>query len=606
MGSFILLMGAGASVPAGIPQATKFVEALEEYLLKKEEKEEELVEAFKYVLSSLHGQVIDIELLLTTLGELPKDTPKAFFCPILEYYAKKVIRERCSFVSPNDVRYLVPLIKLFLSYIPTLDIFTLNYDPCIEIVCDDLEIRCIDGFDSTWSPPLFEQEGTSNDPIIRLYKLHGSILWYKRLNHSKFRFVKIPVFPLTQRYRYFTQEAVSEVMIYPEKDKDISSDIFGALLQMFRKRLNEVSICIAIGYSFRDEHIKGCVEETMYSNDSLEIVIVNPNAENIRQNFSKELKNRIKSIPKRIKDLNLLEELMQILGNKSFYKDNSKKISNVTQKASVGCWGVAVNPNNTNIALITQSAFKSYTTGVIYQVDMSTTPWNYSQIRTEPELEGPRYIIFEKENTALVTEFLVNGREGKGRISRINLLPVQGKYKVEPIVSGLKWPVGIALTYDPDIVLITEATQLCQLHLTKKEITRLHPANRTHFFNLFGVVIEEPDTIILLESGIWRDNGIGQLLRMNLKSREITFIRLLEFPYASGLAMDRKNKTIFITQASSQGKVLKVDLKNNAITSIAEGLNNPSMITIVNDGTEAIVSTHDGLRKISLGSGKGS
>jgi SIR2-like domain len=58
-----------------------------------------------------------------------------------------------------------------------LNIFSTNYDVCIELLCKSRrnKKKYVTGFNPTWNPQVFEESETD----IRLYKLHGSVTWYK-------------------------------------------------------------------------------------------------------------------------------------------------------------------------------------------------------------------------------------------------------------------------------------------------------------------------------------------------------------------------------------------------------------------------------------------
>jgi SIR2-like domain len=82
------------------------------------------------------------------------------------------------YFTKNDIstEYLDPLLK-FLNVCSPLNIFSTNYDVCIELLCKSRrnKKKYVTGFNPTWNPQVFEESETD----IRLYKLHGSVTWYK-------------------------------------------------------------------------------------------------------------------------------------------------------------------------------------------------------------------------------------------------------------------------------------------------------------------------------------------------------------------------------------------------------------------------------------------
>ena len=127
-----------------------------------------------------------------------------------------------------------------------MDIFTLNYDGTVEIFCDKHGISYSDGFDPDWHPDAFKAAK------IRIYKLHGSVYLLK----SEFgKIIRIPVKSLPIRQvKYWTDENISEMMIYPALQKDKQSDIYLWLSRTFMDKLSAANTLVVIGYSFRAEN----------------------------------------------------------------------------------------------------------------------------------------------------------------------------------------------------------------------------------------------------------------------------------------------------------------------------------------------------------------
>jgi hypothetical protein len=67
-----------------------------------------------------------------------------------------------------------------------LDIISLNYDTCIEQFCNVHKMTYQDGFDLYWNPETFNRDETE----IRLYKLHGSVIWYQS---DRCTYIKLPI-----------------------------------------------------------------------------------------------------------------------------------------------------------------------------------------------------------------------------------------------------------------------------------------------------------------------------------------------------------------------------------------------------------------------------
>jgi hypothetical protein len=288
----IFLLGAGASRKAGVPLVHEFITEFRATLNTTDQRTvDELVNR---LLPAAAGGVVDVELLLDALEKVQnlRSDPVAALVgrntvdiadpdelERLSDSLKRYIRQRCSQdITPDNVRYLVPILDLA-RINGTLDIFSLNYDMCIEMVAEDQRMRYTDGFDLVWAPERLDESGTVEVPLLRLYKIHGSVVWYRR---SDFRYVKIPLLPTGEPIRYFTHEPVLEMMLYPALTKAGAAGPYQELLHRFRSILSTATTLIVVGYSFRDEPIRTLIQEVATGNASLTVLLVAPDAEAIR------------------------------------------------------------------------------------------------------------------------------------------------------------------------------------------------------------------------------------------------------------------------------------------------------------------------------------
>ena len=139
--------------------------------------------------------------------------------------------------------------------------FTINYDTLLEDALALQKYIVSDGFSggavAFWNP---ENEFTKEKVIpntVNLYKLHGSIDWYRDEEHGLVR----------TRYgtRYLSNP--SDIMIYPQATKYVETqkDPFACLFAGFRNSLGskEDNILITCGYSFGDDHINAEIEAAL-------------------------------------------------------------------------------------------------------------------------------------------------------------------------------------------------------------------------------------------------------------------------------------------------------------------------------------------------------
>ena len=282
----VFFLGAGASVAAGVPDTYAFVK---EYLdsLQEAEKKRTIEEIIR-TLKQWKGTEIDIELLLETLTKLKdKDLD-----PVLQFYPRKdfslsgydekepLIDSLKDFiktkgiVSEEKVQYLQPLLA-FIEETPPLDIISVNYDTSIEQFCNIHKLTYQDGFEVHWNPKSFHKDHTE----IRLYKLHGSVMWYQT---DRGDYIKLPVMTGESKIQLITGEKAENLMLYPMQKWDYAEPFLELSVEI--KRLLESDACkflIVAGYSFRDEHIIRILWDSARKNRNLRVILIDPKAYNI-------------------------------------------------------------------------------------------------------------------------------------------------------------------------------------------------------------------------------------------------------------------------------------------------------------------------------------
>lgn len=279
----VFFLGAGASVKAGVPDTFSFVD--EFVCAITDEREKSTVLRIIKTLEDWRKSKIDIELLLETLTKLQNKQSE----PLLLFYEDKkfilegelekqpIIRRLKDFikskaiVSEEKVDYLKPMLGFVEEYRP-LDIISLNYDTCVEQLARVSRLTCQDGFDSEWKPEVFDLEG--ND--IRLYKIHGSILWYET---DSANYIKVPVMSEASEIKLFSGEKAQNLMLYPMQKMGYSEPLLELLVRT--KKILESKECeflVVVGYSFRDDHIVKIVLDSARKNRNLHIVLIGPNA----------------------------------------------------------------------------------------------------------------------------------------------------------------------------------------------------------------------------------------------------------------------------------------------------------------------------------------
>lgn len=294
----IFFLGAGASVEAGGKGVVDLVFDFMNWLKPKSEPDFNVVEKIiaeldEWIAEQKIRRKVDIELLLDAIEKLEnaqKDILLKFYDNkefILSNFkgdkhlsseVKLFIREKC-FISKEKTNYLKPVLP-FVNRYNSLDIFSTNYDNCIEEFCDAQGIKCVDGLDASgWNVEIFR----NLDEGIRLYKLHGSIIWRQT---KEGEYVRFPARATDESI--LTSSGITAVpfILYPGKKLEYSESGIDTLVEL-KKQLRHIRHVFVIGYSFKDEHITRLFQYAAKRNRKLVLFLISPSAYQI---YDQELK----------------------------------------------------------------------------------------------------------------------------------------------------------------------------------------------------------------------------------------------------------------------------------------------------------------------------
>jgi uncharacterized protein YbcI len=294
----LFFFGAGASVKAGVPDTFGLVNKFKEtiasnpYELKAVEKILEILTLWKKE-QGKDAPEVDVELLLETLERLEtKDQDILIkFHTITDYalsgyVAKNPLKDQLKdliksvgVVKASNVRYLEPLLG-FIEESKPLDVFSVNYDTAVEQFCNVYKREYVDGFDLYWNRKSFER----TDVDIRLFKLHGSILWYRT---DRGYYVKLPTKIEKATTELITGEKAVSLILYPIRKWDYAEPLLELLLKL-KEKLEVAKFAIVVGYSFRDDHIKRIFWDAARTNKDLVMIFISPNSNEIYENKLKD------------------------------------------------------------------------------------------------------------------------------------------------------------------------------------------------------------------------------------------------------------------------------------------------------------------------------
>jgi len=161
-------------------------------------------------------------------------------------------------------------------------VFTTNYDPAIEDLCEGAADRydLIDGFFHDvaakaylWRRSQFDQyPGPESKKHVVLFKVHGSTSW-----------TKTPRGIVRSAAPIYTVDDSSHqnVLIYPARKKVAVEDPFFTAYDYFQRCMERCKLCVTIGYSFRDEDALTRLRSAASMNRDLKVLVLDPNSAEI-------------------------------------------------------------------------------------------------------------------------------------------------------------------------------------------------------------------------------------------------------------------------------------------------------------------------------------
>lgn len=209
---------------------------------------------------------------------------------------------------------LFNILKSALGKKLTIPIFTTNYDKSIEFFSDTSKaIELVDGFEinsktktHVLKRSVFEKFKPKKRKInICLFKLHGSIFWYKVDGET----VYSPVSTQTP-----SVIDIEPVILYPNNTKQITYDPFITSYCYLQRSLDRAEYAIFIGYSFRDDITVTFLKNALRFNNKLRVVLIDPNANNLFEKHFKFYKHNFICVDKKFTDkAEYQEELLKAL-----------------------------------------------------------------------------------------------------------------------------------------------------------------------------------------------------------------------------------------------------------------------------------------------------
>ncbi len=290
----ILLLGAGASVEADIPDSNKMIREIEKLILEDSDWKSYknlyyYIRSSVYYVDGLHGIFGDnvpfnIERLVNVLEELAEKERHTLypfvgtwnlkllevagneFKNILEFRDDiiKILRDKwVALPERESADYYSGLLRFQQEYGYPLRIFSLNYDLCVEENCGRENVQR--GFpmgERKWDWRSFDE--TSEDPApLMLYKLHGSLDWSMENGEVRFLDATSGI------------SAEKGALIFGISYKLQYVDPFLYLAYELRRwTLDSARVIVCVGYGFNDDHINGILQQSLRQDQTRKLLAV--------------------------------------------------------------------------------------------------------------------------------------------------------------------------------------------------------------------------------------------------------------------------------------------------------------------------------------------
>lgn len=292
----LFLLGAGCSYDAGIPTVVAMINQIEETLLKEHPEWADLESLYHYVKSSIiysegifgnYNSLVGVERLMVTLSELEKKERNIVYPFIANWNNRLIDLAGANFDGIKKLKSLITnqltswisipdynkasYYRFFYRFQQALQypirVFSLNYDLCFESMRPQ-DIALETGFDESknWNSMRFEPNTLGVEPAVYLYKLHGSINWYRAKERGNV-------------LRESAHPRPDAELVFGTEAKLQSADPYLFFVYQLRQYLLDSKIVVVLGYSFSDTYINTLLVQALQSSPDRALLIIDPSVD---------------------------------------------------------------------------------------------------------------------------------------------------------------------------------------------------------------------------------------------------------------------------------------------------------------------------------------
>ncbi|HUW32533.1 MAG TPA: hypothetical protein VM223_13060 [Planctomycetota bacterium] len=198
--------------------------------------------------------------------------------------------------DPKRVDYLSPILDLSRQQ-PGVTVANLNWDNAIELLASEGNVVVDSGLNGWCETGSFQKQ----DLGITLLKLHGSCSWA----YSNERGVMVHEVVQEIDPQALESRETRPAVIFGLRNKLTAAGPFMDMLRAFKDNLSSADRLTIIGYSFRDEHVNVHIAGWLNQHPESRIVVIDPDFDTSKQDFVVALRKglpagRIKRFPQRL------------------------------------------------------------------------------------------------------------------------------------------------------------------------------------------------------------------------------------------------------------------------------------------------------------------
>lgn len=320
----MILTGAGASIPCGVPGTAGMADRFEEEMQGTEYEDtytllrdlgasadvEDILELSNSILTFADDSVQNLveKCVAPRGGSNPLDRFHSHWSDYeseIDDFRDKMfdwITDTCLEIDQSTARNIYTGIVRAAAD-RNVPVFTTNYDAVLDYVAREQDIPIVDNFveDARGREFWDENLASFHGDGLRLVKIHGSIQWHADPDGTIEKF----------DHKVEKKEGgipLERLLIFPTRFKDIYKRNYFPLYSTFTRSLGQAEVLIVIGHSLRDEYLRAAIRERLRRGD-LSLVFVGPDfpaEEDLKESVTGQRERQIVYINRKVEEVHAL------------------------------------------------------------------------------------------------------------------------------------------------------------------------------------------------------------------------------------------------------------------------------------------------------------